>query len=71
MGARGDRDGWRELLLRGAHLAGLAGLAFAQPLYDFLQGDLSVVATDATGWALILLVAAIALAAPGTPRRSC
>ena len=55
----------RELALNGAHLLGLSGLAFAQPIYDLLQGDLSsLVATDATGLALVLLVALIALGPP-------
>ena len=55
----------RELALNGAHLLGLSGLAFAQPIYDLLRGDLSsLVATDATGLALVLLVALIALGPP-------
>lgn len=54
-----------ELAICGAQLLGLSGLAFAEPLYDLFQGDLSsLVSTDATGLALVLLIAGIALVPP-------
>ena len=67
MANEGDRpkSRVRELALCGLHLLGLSGIAFAAPLFDLLRGDLSsLVATDATGLALVLLVAAIALGLP-------
>lgn len=55
----------RELFSQWAHLSALSGLAYAQPVYDVFRSDpAALVAVDATGWALILLVAAIALAPP-------
>lgn len=57
--------GRRDFMTRGAHLAALSGLAFAQPLYDLLSTDPSaLVATDLMGFALVLFVAAIALGPP-------